>query len=93
MVRRIVMGDVAPRVLPVLARRSVIDGRPGGVSDLDMVMGEGCFFGLVPVGGGRTDGFAGAATQDYADPLVGRLDRFRRRFGGLGGPCRIICPA
>ena len=49
-------------------------------------MGDGCFFGLVPVGDGQTYGFAGMRSEEFDDPMSGRLSRFRRRFAGFGGP-------
>jgi 2-polyprenyl-6-methoxyphenol hydroxylase-like FAD-dependent oxidoreductase len=50
-------------------------------------MGDGCFFGVVPMGGGRTYGFAGLDAPDwFEDPLEGRLERVRQRFAQLGGP-------
>jgi 2-polyprenyl-6-methoxyphenol hydroxylase-like FAD-dependent oxidoreductase len=52
-----------------------------------VVMGDGCFFGLVPVGSGRTYGFGGLNAPDMLeDPLKDRLERFRHRFAQLGGP-------
>jgi 2-polyprenyl-6-methoxyphenol hydroxylase-like FAD-dependent oxidoreductase len=52
-----------------------------------VVMGDGCFFGLVPVGGGRTYGFGGLdAPEPFDDPIEGRLERVRHRFAELGGP-------
>src|SRR5512132_2834530 len=50
-----------------------------------VLMGEGCFFGLVPVGGG-TYGFAGVDAERFNAPLPGRLEWLRRRFAGFGGP-------
>jgi 2-polyprenyl-6-methoxyphenol hydroxylase-like FAD-dependent oxidoreductase len=69
-----------------MAWRSVIPTRPPGVTPLMMPMGERCFFGLVPVGGGETYGFAGTEEPRFNDPLPGRLERFRRRSAGFGGP-------
>ncbi|HXZ74261.1 MAG TPA: hypothetical protein VEH31_25795 [Streptosporangiaceae bacterium] len=40
----------------------------------------------MPVGGGGTYGFAGAGGERFDDPPAGRLERFRRRFAGFGGP-------
>jgi len=52
-----------------------------------VVMGDGCFFSLVPVGSGRTYGFGGLdAPEMQEDPLTGRLERVRHRFAQLGGP-------
>jgi 2-polyprenyl-6-methoxyphenol hydroxylase-like FAD-dependent oxidoreductase len=66
--------------------RSVIPARPAGVPHLMLLTGDGCFFGLVPVGEGGTYGFAGVDGERFADPLDGRLERFRRRFSDFGGP-------
>jgi FAD-dependent urate hydroxylase len=76
-VRRLVVGEVAPTRTPVVGWRCVIDGRPAGVEHLVLLLGEGCFVGLVPVGGGRTYGFAG--TSAAAAPM-------RERFAEFGGP-------
>jgi FAD-dependent urate hydroxylase len=52
-----------------------------------VVLGEGRFFGLVPISKGRTYGFGGLDAQESVeDPMAGRLERFRRRFAQLGGP-------
>lgn len=49
--------------------RSVIPARPAGVTHLMLLTGDGCFFGLVPVGEGGTYGFAGVDGDRFADPL------------------------
>jgi 2-polyprenyl-6-methoxyphenol hydroxylase-like FAD-dependent oxidoreductase len=51
-----------------------------------VLMGEGCFFGLAPMGEGYTYGFGAVGGTRFDDPLVGRLERFRRRFAGFGAP-------
>ena len=51
-----------------------------------VLMGDGCFFGVVPMGEGYTYGFGAVDEMRFEDPLVGRLERFRRRFAGFGGP-------
>jgi 2-polyprenyl-6-methoxyphenol hydroxylase-like FAD-dependent oxidoreductase len=67
--------------------RSVITSRPHGIFDNMMVlMGDGCFFGLVPMGEGYTYGFGAVDSDRFEDPLTGRLERFRRRFAEFGGP-------
>jgi 2-polyprenyl-6-methoxyphenol hydroxylase-like FAD-dependent oxidoreductase len=66
--------------------RSLIPARPAGVTDFMVFLAEGCFFGLVPMGEGYTYGFGGVDGRRFEDPLAGRLDRFRRRFAGFGGP-------
>src|SRR6202011_6333784 len=50
-----------------------------------MHMGDGCMFGLVPTGAGRTYGFAYVIQPRFHDPLEGRLDRLRNRFATFGG--------
>ena len=71
-----------------MAWRSVAPTRPPGVTHLVILMGNGCFFGLVPVGGRQTYGFAGLDAERFDDPLSGRLARFRERFSGVGGPVK-----
>jgi 2-polyprenyl-6-methoxyphenol hydroxylase-like FAD-dependent oxidoreductase len=51
-----------------------------------VLMGEGSFFGLAPMGEGHTYGFGAVGGARFKDPIVGRLERFRRRFVGFGGP-------
>ena len=48
--------------------------------------GERRYFGLVPVGGGHTYGFAGLDGEPFHDPPAGRLDRLRQHFHGFGPP-------
>ena len=47
-------------------------------------LGEGCFFGLCPVGNGLTYGFANVTTPRFHDPLESRLERLRLRFADFG---------
>ena len=51
-----------------------------------VLLGDGCFVGVVPVGGGHTYSFAAIDSEQIDDPLPGRLSRFRRRFAAFGGP-------
>jgi 2-polyprenyl-6-methoxyphenol hydroxylase-like FAD-dependent oxidoreductase len=85
-VRTLAMGGTPPRYAEQVAWRSLIPSRPRGLDEMLVVMGDGCFFGLVPVGGGRTYGFGGLnAPVMLEDPLAGRLERVRQRFAQLGG--------
>lgn len=84
-VRRLAVGGPAPCDAGVTGWRSVSPVRPAGPPELTLVMGDGCFFGLVPVGDGATYGFAGQPGPRRDDPPEGRLDRLRARFAGLGG--------
>ena len=45
---------------------------------------DGCFFGLCPVGDGRTYGFGNETGPRLQDPVQGRLGRLRERFAGFG---------
>ena len=57
---------------------------PVGLTGLQMHLGDGCTFGLVPMGAGRTYGFAYVVQPRFRDPLEGRLDRLRNRFAKFG---------
>ena len=76
-VRRLAVSDVVPTRTPTVGWRCVVAGRPAGVEHLVLLLGEGCFLGLVPVGGGQTYGFAGTSAVDA--PL-------QSRFADFGGP-------
>ena len=53
--RRLVVGTYSPSYAGQLVWRSVVATRPQGIVDNIMVlMGEGRFFGLVPIGEGHT---------------------------------------
>jgi FAD-dependent urate hydroxylase len=62
--------------------------RPRGLTDLRFVLGDDCFFGLCPVGEGRTYGFGYVMQRRVRDPLEGRLARLRDRFAAFGGIVR-----
>jgi 2-polyprenyl-6-methoxyphenol hydroxylase-like FAD-dependent oxidoreductase len=86
-VRDLALGGPPPRYAGQVVWRSVIPTRPDGLDDMLVVMGDGRFFGLVPMGGGRTYGFGGlAAPEAVEDSIEGRLERVRRRFAPLRGP-------
>jgi 2-polyprenyl-6-methoxyphenol hydroxylase-like FAD-dependent oxidoreductase len=86
-VRALAIGGPPPRYAGQVVWRSLIPIRPSGLDDMTVVMGDGRFFGLVPVGGGRTYGFGGLDAPDpFEDPSEGRLERVRRLFAPLGGP-------
>jgi hypothetical protein len=67
-VRRLAVSPVEPASVGTMAWRSVVPTRPPGVAQLMVLMGEGCFLGLVPVGGGGTYGFAGVDAPRFDDP-------------------------
>src|SRR5580704_1644342 len=86
-VRALAVGSSPSRYAGQMVWRSVVTSRPHGILDNMMVlMGDGCFFGLVPMGEGCTYGFGAVDLERFEDPLTGRLERFRRRFTDFGGP-------
>jgi 2-polyprenyl-6-methoxyphenol hydroxylase-like FAD-dependent oxidoreductase len=84
-VRALTLGTIAPAYTGAMAWRSIAPIRPRGLSTLQFLLGEGCFFGLCPVGEGRTYGFANITMPRTHEPMVGRRDRLRRCFAGFGG--------
>lgn len=85
-VRGLTVSPVRPRYAGQVVWRSVIPTRPPGVTGVMVLLGDGCYFGMVPVGGGRTYGFGGLDTDRLDDPVPGRLARFRSRFADFGEP-------
>ena len=62
--------------------------RPYAAPNLDglqVMLGEGRFFGLVPVGDGGAYGFAGLVSDRLQVPTESLLDRFREHFADFGG--------
>lgn len=64
--------------------RSLAPVRPRGLANLKFLLGDGCFFGLCPVGADHTYGFANVAGPPIRDPIEGRLTRLRERFAHFG---------
>jgi 2-polyprenyl-6-methoxyphenol hydroxylase-like FAD-dependent oxidoreductase len=85
-VRELALSASSPSYAGTMAWRSVIPTRPPGILDMMVLMGEGCFFGLAPMGEGHTYGFGAVGGARFKDPIVGRLERFRRRFAEFGAP-------
>jgi FAD-dependent urate hydroxylase len=83
-VRGLALTAAAPSELGAMNWRSIAPIRPAGLTGLQMHLGDGCTFGLVPMGGGRTYGFAYVVQPRFRDPLEGRLDRLRDRFAKFG---------
>jgi 2-polyprenyl-6-methoxyphenol hydroxylase-like FAD-dependent oxidoreductase len=63
---------------------SLAPSRPRGLTSLQFLLGEGCFFGLCPIGNGQTYGFGNVSEPRSHDPVPGRLARLRERFAGFG---------
>jgi 2-polyprenyl-6-methoxyphenol hydroxylase-like FAD-dependent oxidoreductase len=85
-VRRLTLGTVQPGYTGLMLWRSLAPTRPLGVTNFMLLLGEGCFFGLVPMGDGHTYAFGGVGGPRFDDPLQGRLERVRKRFAAFGGP-------
>src|SRR5262249_49747571 len=64
--------------------RSTAAVRPGGLKNLKFLLGDRTFFGLCPLGNGRTYGFGNATGPKIEDPVDGRLKRLRERFAEFG---------
>jgi 2-polyprenyl-6-methoxyphenol hydroxylase-like FAD-dependent oxidoreductase len=65
-VRELAVSSSSPSYAGQMVWRSVIPTRPPGVVDMMVLMGDGRFFGLVPMGEGSTYGFGlstGAASR------------------------------
>ena len=83
-VRALALTTAAPSDLGAMNWRSIAPIRPAGLTALQMHLGDGCMFGLVPMGAGRTYGFAYVVQPRFHDPLEGRLERLRDRFATFG---------
>jgi 2-polyprenyl-6-methoxyphenol hydroxylase-like FAD-dependent oxidoreductase len=84
-VRSLALGTRLPAYTGAMAWRSIAPIGPRGLTTLQFHLGEGCFFGLCPVGDGRTHGFGNIGQPRTEERMAGRLDRLRRRFAGFGG--------
>jgi len=84
-VRALALGTTTPAYTGGMAWRSVAPIRPRALTSLQFLLGESCFFGLCPVGDGRTYGFGNITGPRAHEPTAGRLDRLRRQFAGFGG--------
>jgi 2-polyprenyl-6-methoxyphenol hydroxylase-like FAD-dependent oxidoreductase len=85
-VRALTLTAAAPADLGAMNWRSIAPIRPARLTALQLHLGDGCVFGLVLMGVGRTYGFAYFVQPRFYDLLEGRLERLRNRFAALGGP-------
>ena len=83
-VRALTLTATAPSDLGAMNWRSTAPIRPGGLTALQMYLGDGCVFGLVPMAAQRTYGFAYVVQPRIRDPVEGRLERLRNRFATFG---------
>jgi 2-polyprenyl-6-methoxyphenol hydroxylase-like FAD-dependent oxidoreductase len=84
-VRALTLTTAGPSDLGAMNWRSIAPIRPGGLTALQLHLGDGCVFGLVPMDAGRTYGFAYVLQPRFHDSLEGRLERLRNRFAKFGG--------
>jgi 2-polyprenyl-6-methoxyphenol hydroxylase-like FAD-dependent oxidoreductase len=85
-VRNLALGGASPAYTGQMVWRSLVPIRPQGLTTLQFQLGEGCFFGLVPMGDRHTYGFGLQNSPRFRDPEEGRLERLRTRFAAFGGP-------
>ena len=84
-VRALTLSTAPPVDAGQMAWRSIAPIRPHGLSKLQFLLGDGCFFGLCPVGNGQTYGFGNVSEPRFHDVVQGRLERLRERFAAFGG--------
>jgi len=87
-VRALALGATPVAYGGQMAWRSVAPIRAPELDSVQFWLGDGCFFGLCPVGGDRTYGFGNVTEPRSHEPIAGRLERLRRRFAGFGGLVR-----
>jgi 2-polyprenyl-6-methoxyphenol hydroxylase-like FAD-dependent oxidoreductase len=81
-VRRLALDTAPPGYTGLMVWRSLA---PHQQPSMQVLLGEGCVFGLVPVGEGLSYGFGIEGSPRFQAPLEGRLDRVRHRFADFGG--------
>jgi FAD-dependent urate hydroxylase len=84
-VRRLTLGAAPPVYAGQMTWRSIAPIRPRGLTRLQFLLGDGCFFGLCPIGNGQTYGFGNVTGPRFHDAIPGRLARLRERFAAFGG--------
>jgi 2-polyprenyl-6-methoxyphenol hydroxylase-like FAD-dependent oxidoreductase len=83
-VRALTISREPPAYTGHMAWRSLASIGRQDVATLQFLLGDGCFFGLCPVGDGRTYGFGNIAEKRLHDATEDRLARLRTRFAGFG---------
>jgi 2-polyprenyl-6-methoxyphenol hydroxylase-like FAD-dependent oxidoreductase len=84
-VRDLILGTRSPSELGAMTWRSIsqTSSIPGPTA-IQFHLGDGCLFGLLPIGRGRTYGFNYVMTPRFRDPLEGRLERLCHRLRNFG---------
>jgi len=83
-VRQLAVDPTRPVYGGQMVWRSLAPIRPRGLRKLQFLLGDGCFFGLCPVGDGQMYGFGSVAGPRTIDPRERRLSRLRERFARFG---------
>jgi len=84
-VRTLALSEAPPIYAGQMVWRSLAPIRPRSLTKVQFLLGEGCFFGLCPVGNGQTYSFGNITAPHFHDPVQGRLERVRERFAAFGG--------
>jgi len=92
-VRQLTLSRVQPVYTGQMVWRSLAPVRPPGLSRVQFLLGEGCFFGLVPVGDGYTYGFGNVTGPRFHGSIAGRLVRLRQHFAAFEGPVQEFLAA
>jgi FAD-dependent urate hydroxylase len=84
-VRQLALSAAPPNYAGQKAWRGLAPIRPKGLADVQFWLGDGCFFGLFPVGDQLTYFFGYISEpQRSHDPVRGSLERLRKRFVAFG---------
>jgi FAD-dependent urate hydroxylase len=84
-VRMLTIGTAQQGYTGLMIWRSLVPIRPRGVTNFRIMLGDGCFFGIMPMGDGYTNAFGGVGMPRTHDPVQGRLERIRKRFADFSG--------
>ncbi|MBV9229966.1 MAG: FAD-dependent monooxygenase [Chloroflexi bacterium] len=84
-VRQLLIGTVQSGYTGLMIWRSLLPVNPQDTTNFRIMFGDGCFFGITPMGDGQTNIFGGVGMPRAHDPVQGRLLRFRKRFASFGG--------
>ena len=82
--REFVLGANPPTYGGQMVWRSLVPIRQPEPDSVEFWLGDGCFFGICPVGDG-TYGFANVTEPRCHDPVKGRRDRLHCRFAAFSG--------
>ena len=89
-VRSLVFDAIVPSYTGAMAWRSVTPIRPRGLAGLQFLLGEGCFFGLCPVGEGHTTGLATLQRRELTSRWSAVSTACAATLPGLAGSYRSI---